>query len=71
MISSLVFLIVGGAFVLTLFKGIFKLIGQDSGPAGLNGKALMKIFMIPILCFLTLMIYVLWILPYLNANGMQ
>jgi len=70
-ISSVVFLIVGGAFVFYLFKGIFQLIGHDFGPKGLNGKAIMRLFMIPFICFLILLIYVLWILPYLTSQGLQ
>jgi len=71
MISSIVFLVIGGAFVLTLFKGIFMLLGHDFGPEGLNGKAIINIFKIPLFCFVLLMIYVLWVLPYITANGLE
>jgi len=69
MISAAVFLIVGGAFVLGLLKGIFALLGYDFNAEGLNAKTVYKIFKIPIISFLALMIYVLWVLPYLTTNG--
>ena len=71
MISSAVFLIVGGAFVFYLFKGIFQLIGQNLETDGLNGKAMIALFKIPLICFVILIVYVLWIFPYLTAQGLQ
>lgn len=69
MITPLVFLVVGLAFVISLFKGIFQLLGYDFGKAGLNGKAIFNIFKTPFLCFLFMFIYIIWIMPYVEANG--
>jgi len=69
MITPLVFLVVGLAFVLTLFKGFFQLLGHDFGDQGVTGKVIMNIFKIPFLCFLFMFVYIIWIMPYVEANG--
>jgi len=69
MITALVFLVVGGIFVGTLLKNIMTLISSDMNKDEFSGKKIFYIFRIPLICFAIMMIYVLFLLPYLNENG--
>lgn len=71
MISAIVFLVVGGTFVFTLLSGLFKLISQDFSNDGLNGNLIWKIFKLTIISFIVLMLYILFVMPYLEANGYE
>ncbi len=71
MITSLVFLIVGGAFVLTLFKGLFGLLSFNWSEEDNNGRRIISLFKWPLLCFAVLMIFIIWGIPYLDANNLK
>ena len=71
MITGLIFLFIGLVFIVTLFKGIFKLLGHDFGPQGLNAKGVIGLFKGPIIACILLFIYVIWVLPYLQSMGYE
>jgi len=71
MITGFVFLILGGTLILSLFKGIFVMLGTDFQEEGLTLGKIVNIFKVPLLCFIGLILFLSFVLPYLEANGMQ
>jgi len=68
-IVALVFLVLGGLFVGSLLKSLFKLIGmvmQSKDDLKLDSSYLLKLFSIPLLSFAALMIFVIFVLPKLS-----
>ena len=71
MISSIVFLVLGGVFIMKTIKGIFTLLGTDHSKTPLDGSMMFSLFKIPLLCFVLLMVYAIWGIPFLEANNYE
>ena len=71
MIIGIVFLVLGGLFIMTTIKGLFSLMSTDHDEQSFTGGMMFSLFKVPLLCFLLLMIFVIWGIPYLEANNLQ
>ena len=71
MITSAVFLVFGGLFILKLMTGIMQLLGYQWQNDGKDKYRIMKIFSVPLISAAILMTFAIWGIPLLQANGMQ
>ena len=71
MISALVFLFAGGGFVYSLLSGLFKLMNYDFGKDGLTGSTIFSIFKLGIICLVVLILFIMFGIPFLEANGYE
>jgi len=64
-IIALVFLILGTTFIISLLKSLWKLL-NNADNVKFDGSYLIKLFAIPLITFMALMIFVLIILPKIS-----
>ena len=62
------FLVLSSGIVFTLFGAIFKLINFDFDKEPLSAKVIYKIFRMPIMFFLLLIVFIAFVIPFLEGN---
>lgn len=66
-VVAFLFLFLGSLLVISLFKSLFKVFNIDKTEESFTGINILKIFALPLLTFVALMIFILFILPNLTT----
>ncbi len=60
-------LVLGGLFVVTLLKSLWKLINTDWDQEKFNGSTVLSVLMWPIVSLILLIVFIAYILPHLDS----
>lgn len=66
MFIGIIFIIIGGTLVISLLMAIINLLNYTWDREGSNSMAIIKLFSKPLLSLLALLIFIFFILPYLE-----
>jgi len=67
MLIGIIFVIIGGVLVISLLLSIIKLLNYTWDKEKSNSMAIIKLFSTPLLSLLALIIFIFYILPYLEG----